>query len=129
MAYRIRWKLLRRDRERIEPEEGASIRGEGKGATALELYDGIADESIMHVDIPPGQRPIFYRKRSVGVGRQPLEPTTDAVVYGYGTRDLKILLGRVVQGDLHMWAYTKDGHVNCPEWAFDQTAVAMQLAA
>lgn len=64
----VLWRLAYADGSYVtEPAEGASIRLAKRGAIALQLitrHDTPHGQGIMSVALRPGERPIFYRRRS-----------------------------------------------------------------
>lgn len=108
--------------------EHQSIRHARRGASALVLVDrpGAPDgDGLISVALPPGWRPIFYRKRAADITADGTlgRTRTTALVWGRAREDGE-------RGTAELWCVLpgKPGYRQpVPAWAFDETTVRLQL--
>jgi hypothetical protein len=100
--------------------DGASVLVAPKGAWSLTLVDSTGKPKIGNLDLQ-GQRPIFYRVRSMGLDARGAR--TDMIVFGYGSdtdNEVKCTL----------WATFDHGKIiPCPPELFDKTMLELQVTA
>lgn len=104
----------------IEPPENASIKAAPRGSVRLVVVkaDGTPVIQVPLREAGIGYRPIFYRKRSQGVGDK--VSRVDAVVFGKGRED-----GSVVRTNL--WAIIGGKVIDCPQALIDPTMINLQI--
>lgn len=123
VVYAIRWRLLYLDgRQLDELPQGATILEAWPNPVELHLMD-ITGQSVMRVVIPAHHRPIFYRRRSIGVNLvtgERSETRLDATIFGYGRE-----VGE--RGNTKLWLWSKGRAVGCPQEYIDQTAIERLL--
>lgn len=125
IVYGIRWRLIYLDgRVMDEAPQGGTILERWANPVELHLMD-ITGQSVMRVVIPPGSKPIFYRRRSIGVNfitGQQEDARLDATVFGYGKE-----VGS--EGKAKLWMWAKGRAVDCPAQFIDQCAIERLLTA
>jgi hypothetical protein len=124
VVYSIRWRLIFLD-GRIQDEllAGSPIADRWPNPVELHLID-LTGKTVQGIAIPQGNKPIFYRQRSIAQGEngEMGETQLDATVFGYGREN-----GSKVDGKLWMWRSGKA--VDCPPEHIAQRAIEVQLQA
>lgn len=125
VVYTTRWRLVYLDGRMIdELPQGSTIRERWPDPVELHLMD-LTGQSVMRVVLPKGSKPIFYRRRSLGVnpvtGEMDKAPSLDATVFGYGKE-----VGS--EGHCKLWLWSRGKAIDCPQEMFDQTAIESLIA-
>lgn len=120
IVYPIRWRLLYGDgRQLDEAPAGSSIMERWPDPSELHLFD-ITGQSVMCVPIPSGQKPIFYRRRSMGLNVGNGDPSLDATVFGYGSEGAET-------GNAKLWAWSQSRAINCPQGHISWATIKVQI--